>query len=136
MNLTSASRYSYVRPSRTAIEGVRPMFRLAAILVLALGLAGCDILANGFAYTRAVEKNLQASTHVKPHVGFNWSNGRFEVVTVTFPGIPETKSLRELADEVRATVYREFKQKPMKIVLGFELKKSDSGTTAQLQETR
>jgi hypothetical protein len=111
------------------------MFRLAAILVLAVGLAGCDILTNGFRYTRAVEKNLQASTHVKPEVGFNWSNGRFEVVTVTFPGIPD-KPLRELADEVRATVYREFKQKPMKIVLSFELKKSDSGTTAQLQETR
>ena len=111
------------------------MFRLAAILVLAAGLAGCDILTNGFAYTRAVEKNLQASTHVKPHVGFNWSNGRLEVVTVTFPGIPD-KPVRELAEEVRATVYREFKQKPMKIVLGFELKKSDSGTTAQLQQTR
>ena len=111
------------------------MFRLAAILVLAAGLAGCDILTNGFAYTRAVEKNLQGSTHVKPHVGFNWSNGRLEVVTVTFPGIPD-KPVRELAEEVRAMVYREFKQKPMKIVLGFELKKSDSGTTAQLQETR
>jgi hypothetical protein len=111
------------------------MFRLATILVLALGLAGCDILTNGFAYTRAVEKNLQASTHVKPHVGFNWSNGRLEVITVTFPGIPD-KPVRELADELRATVYREFKQKPMRIVLGFELKKSDSGATAQLQETR
>jgi hypothetical protein len=111
------------------------MLRLAAILVLALGLAGCDIMTNGFAYTRAVENNLQASTHVRPHVGFNWSNGRLEVVTVTFPGIPD-KPVRELADEVRATVYREFKQKPMKIVLGFELKKSDPGTTAQLQETR
>jgi hypothetical protein len=111
------------------------VFRLAAILVLALGLAGCDILTTGFAYTRAVERNLQASTHVKPHVGFNWSNGRLEVVTVTFPGIPE-KSLRELADEIRATVYREFKQKPLKIVMGFELKASDPGRTAQLQAAR
>jgi hypothetical protein len=135
MNPTSVSRYSYVRPSRTAIEGVRPMFRLAAILVLAAGLAGCDIMTNGFAYTRAVERNLEASTKVKPGVSFNWNNGRLEVVTVTFPGIPD-RSVRELADEVRATVYREFKQRPMKIVLGFELKKSDSGTTAQLQETR
>lgn len=105
------------------------MFRLAAILVLALGFAGCDIMINGFAYARAVERNLETSTRVKPHVGFNWSNGRLEVVTVTFPGIPE-KPIRELADEVRATVYREFKQKPLKIVLGFELKASDPDRTA------
>lgn len=111
------------------------MFRIAAILVLALGLAGCDIMTSGFAYTRAVERNLETSTRVKPHVGFNWSNGRLEVVTVTFPGIPD-KPVRELAEEVRATVYREFKQKPMKIVLGFELKKSDSGAMAQLQDAR
>jgi hypothetical protein len=112
------------------------MFRLAAILVLAVGLAGCDVLTNGYAHTQAVGRSLEASTRVKPEVGFKWSNGRFEQVTVTFPGIPETRSLRELADEVRATVYREFKEKPQTIVLGFELKKSDSGTTAQLQQTR
>jgi hypothetical protein len=110
------------------------MFRLAAILVVALGLAGCDIMTNGFAYTRAVERNLETSTQVKPDVGFNWSNGRLELVTVTFPGIPETKPLRELAEEVRAVVYQEFKQRPQKIVLGFALRKSDSGTTAQLQD--
>lgn len=111
------------------------MLRLAAALVLAAALAGCDVMTNGFAYMRAVEKNLETSTGVKPGVGFNWRNGRLELVTVTFPSIPE-KSVRELAEEVRATVYREFKQKPLKIVMGFELRRSDSGTTAQLQETR
>jgi len=112
------------------------MFRLAAILVLALGLVGCDVLTNGYAHTQVVRRNLEASTRVKPEVGFKWSNGRFEQVTVTFPSIPETKSLRELADEVRAVVYREFKERPQTIVLGFELKKSDSGAMAQLQDVR
>jgi hypothetical protein len=111
------------------------MFRLAAVLVLAVGLVGCDVMINGFSYTRAVEKDLQSSTGVKPEVGFQWSNGRFERVTVTFPKIPD-KPLRELADEVRATVHKDFKDKPQTIVLGFALKKSDSGTTAQLQGTR
>ena len=112
------------------------MFRLAAILVLAVALAGCDVLTNGYAHIQAVGRNLEASTRVKPEVGFKWSNGRFEQVTVTFPSIPETRSLRELADEVRATVYKEFKDKPQTIVLGFELKKSDSGAMAQLQDAR
>ena len=111
------------------------MFKLAAILVVAFALAGCDIVTNGFAYTRAVERNLETSIGAKPEVGFNWSNGRLELVTVTFPGVPE-KPLRELAEEVRATVYKEFKQKPQKIVLGFELKKSDPGATAQVQDAR
>jgi hypothetical protein len=112
------------------------MFRIAAILVLAIGLAGCDVLTNGYAHTQAVGRNLEASTRVKPDVGFKWSNGRFEQVTVTFPSTPETKSLREFADEVRATVYKEFKEKPQTIVLGFELKKSDSRATARVQGVR
>jgi hypothetical protein len=112
------------------------MFRIAASLVLAIGLAGCDIVTNGFSYMRAVEKDLQTSTGVKPDVGFNWSNGRLEKVTVTFPRIPESKPLRELAEEVRATVYKDFKDRPQTIMLGFELKKSDPGATAQLQDAR
>jgi hypothetical protein len=37
---------------------------------------------------------------VKPEVGFNWHNGGFQSVTVTFPRVYAGKPLSELADAV------------------------------------
>jgi len=113
------------------------MVRVAALLVLALSLAGCDIigtLIDGFKYAKAVETDLQASTGMRPDVGFNWSNGRLVTVTVTFPRIDEKRPLPELAETVRHAVTSHFRQTPGDIVLGFSLGKSGSGTVAQLRE--
>ncbi len=68
------------------------MLRVAALLVLALSLAGCDMvstLVDGYKYTKAVEADLEASIGMRPQVGFNWSNGRLVTVSVTFPRIDE-----------------------------------------------
>jgi hypothetical protein len=100
--------------------------KTVAIVVLAAGLAGCgaaDLVTNGFAYTKAVETDLESATGVRPAVGFNWSNGSFRSVTVTFPRVYAGKPLGELADTVREVVARDFKQAPEKIVLGFALDK-------------
>jgi hypothetical protein len=97
-----------------------------AIVGLAACLAGCgaaDLISNGLAYTRAVEADLEHATGVKPQVGFNWHNGSFQSVTVTFPRVYADKPLSELADIVRAVVARDFKQAPDTIVLGFSLQK-------------
>jgi hypothetical protein len=113
------------------------MVRVAALLVLALSLAGCDMigtLIDGFKYAKAVETDLQASTGMRPDVGFNWSNGRLVTVTVTFPRIDEKRPLPELAETVRHAVTSHFRQTPGDIVLGFSLGKSGSGTVAQLRE--
>ena len=102
------------------------MLRLATITALAIGLAACgmiDAMRDGLKRTRAVESDLEASTGVKPSVGFNWHNGELVVVTVTFPQVIE-RSVRELAGVVRASVEKEFAQKPNDIVLGFSLGKS------------
>jgi hypothetical protein len=107
------------------------------LLVLALSLAGCDMIStliDGFKYAKAVETDLQASTGMRPDVGFNWSNGRLVTVTVTFPRIDEKRPLPELAETVRHAVTSHFRQTPGDIVLGFSLGKSGSGTTAQLRE--
>ena len=96
------------------------MLRIAAALVLALTLAGCDAantVTEGFNHAKAVEKDLEGSTGVKPNVGFNWSNGRLVQVTVTFPRLIESKPLHELAEAARASVGREFKQTPDNILL-------------------
>jgi hypothetical protein len=98
----------------------------AAIVVLAVNLAGCgvvDLISNGLAYSRAVEADLEQVTSVRPGVGFNWHNGSFESVTVTFPRVYTGKSLDELAGMVREVVARDFKQAPDTIVLGFALKR-------------
>jgi hypothetical protein len=97
-----------------------------AMVWLAAWLAGCgaaDLISNGLAYARAVEADLEHATGVKPQVGFNWHNGSFQSVTVTFPGIYTDKPLGELAVAVREVVARDFKQMPGTVVLGFSLGK-------------
>jgi hypothetical protein len=78
-------------------------------------------LVNGFRYAKAIESDLEQVTGLKPEVGFNWSNGRLVVVTVTFPRLYDTKTVRELAEAVRAAVGKEFRQTPENIVLAFSL---------------
>ena len=100
--------------------------RAIALVLLAVGLAGCvgaDLISNGFSHTREVETDLDRTTGVKPKVGFNWRNGSFQSVTVTFPGVYAASPLDELAETVRAVVARDFKQTPATIVLAFSLSK-------------
>jgi hypothetical protein len=102
------------------------MYRIIAIIVMAAGLAACDMistLTNGMKHVSAVEAALQLQTGLKPDVGFNWRNGRLALVTVTFPRLYERKPLRALAEDVRAVVRQEFEQTPEKIVLGFAMDK-------------
>ena len=98
------------------------MVRMAAVLLVALTLAACDAVntvTEGFEHAKAIETDLEASTGVRPNVGFNWSNGRLTSVTVTYPRLNESKPLPELAAAIRAAVTKEFKQKPEKIVVAF-----------------
>ena len=110
------------------------MFRILAVAFLAIGLAACDSVSSvtdGFQQARSVENTLAESIGIRPQVGFNWSNGRLTSVTVTFPRIHETKSLRELAEAVRTAVGKEFKQTPDNIVLAFSLGKTEPGIKAE-----
>jgi hypothetical protein len=114
------------------------MVRVAALLIVAAGLAACDMigtLTHGISYARAVETDLESALGIRPQVGFNWHNGSLRQVTVTFPRLYEAKPLREVAATVRKAVGKEFKQTPDDIVLGFSLGKSDTGTMAQLTDT-
>jgi hypothetical protein len=100
------------------------MSRLAAILLLAMGLVGCDAistLTDGFKYAKAVETDLQKSTGLTPQVGFNWKNGHLVQVTVLFPRLYDAKPIGELAAIVRSAVTTEFKQKPETILLTFAI---------------
>jgi hypothetical protein len=106
--------------------------------MFAISLTACDVTSTfteGSKQARAVESALETSTGVKPNVGFNWQNGQLTSVTVIFPAIPETKPLRELADEVRATVGKEFKQVANNVVLAFSLGKTAPSTKADAPTT-
>jgi len=98
------------------------MFRIAAALIFVVALSACgavNTMTEGFKHAKAVETDLEASTGVRPQVGFNWNNGRLVSVTVQYPRLIESKSLSDLAEAARAAVGREFKQTPENIVLGF-----------------
>jgi hypothetical protein len=115
-----------VVPARPCDAQEISMFRIAAALILAFTLAACDAVntvTEGFSHAKAVEKDLEGSTGVKPNVGFNWNNGRLTSVTVTFPRLVESKPLHELAEAARASVGREFKQTPDNILLTFAVPK-------------
>jgi len=112
--------------------------RIFALGMFAVSLTACDVtstLTEGSKQARAVESALETSTGVKPNVGFNWQNGQLTSVTVIFPAIPETKPLRELADEVRATVGKEFKEGANNVVLAFSLGKLVPSTKADAPAT-
>jgi uncharacterized protein YceK len=115
------------------------MARVAVLLIVALGLAGCDsvnTLTDGLKHSRAVESDLEAAVGMRPQVGFNWSNGSLTMVTVTFPRIEQKRSLPELADTVRQVVAKNFQQTPRDIVLGFSLAKSSTETHADAEAER
>lgn len=100
------------------------MPKIALLFVVVLSLASCgvvDTMFDGFKHVSAVRNALAAATGMKPEVGFNWHNGRLNKVTVTFPRLYRAKPLTELADTVRLTVTKEFKQAPDDIVLAFSL---------------
>jgi hypothetical protein len=102
------------------------MLRIATALVLVLALAGCDAVntvTEGMGHAKAVEKDLEGATGVKPNVGFNWKNGSLVQVTVQFPRLIESKSLQDLAAAARESIGREFKQTPDNIVLAFAIPK-------------
>jgi hypothetical protein len=110
------------------------MVRIAAALVVALGLALClalglaacdavDTMTEGLNHAKAVESDLEGSTGVRPQVGFNWNNGRLASVMVTYPRLYDAKPLSELAAAARTAVGKEFKQTPDTIVLAFALGK-------------
>ena len=112
--------------------------KIFALGLFVLSLTACDVtstLTEGSKQARAVESALETSTGVKPNVGFNWQNGHLTSVTVIFPAIPETKPLREIADEVRATVGKEFKQEANNVVLAFSLGKVVPSTKADAPAT-
>jgi hypothetical protein len=98
------------------------MLRIAIALVFALALTACDAVntvSEGMKHVKAVEADLEASTGVRPQVGFNWSNGRLVSVTVTYPRLLDSKPLNELAAAARDAIGKEFKQKAEHIVLAF-----------------
>jgi hypothetical protein len=116
-----------------------PMRKIIAIIVLATGLAACGIIntfVNGFKYSEAVAVDLEQATGLKPGVGFNWHNGRLIRVTVSFPKLYDAKPLRELAEVVRTSVTKQFKEVPADIELGFSLGATAPDTAAQAEHPR
>lgn len=115
------------------------MLKIAVVLFGVIALASCDMIntvKDGLKHTRATAARLEASTGVRPEVGFNWKDGRLTAVTVLFPRLYEKKGLRELAAIVRRSVSSEFRQKPDDIVLSFSLGPSDGGNVAMAQPAR
>ena len=115
------------------------MRKIIAIIILATSLAACGIIStfvNGFKYAEAVAVDLEQATGLKPGVGFNWHNGRLVRVTVTFPKLYDAKPVRELADVVRTSVRKQFKQTPEDIELGFSLGATAPDTSAQAEQPR
>lgn len=97
--------------------------RMAIAIVSLAGCGVVDLISNGMSYSKAVETDLEHATGIKPEVGFNWHNGSFESVTVTFPQLYADKPLDELAHTVRGVVAKDFKKTPDTIVLAFSLKR-------------
>ena len=98
---------------------------LLALLLIAT-LSGCDAFGtfqHGVEQSLAVASELEKSEGIKPFVGFNWNNGTLQSVSITYPAIPNERSLQQLSDNAQAAVGRHFKQQPDQIVLAFSIRK-------------
>jgi hypothetical protein len=92
---------------------------------IALALTACgpvDTLKEGFAHSKAVSENLEKTLGVKSFVGFNWSNGSLDSVSVTFEGIPANVPLADIVEKSKRAVANEFKQLPSQVVISFAVK--------------
>ena len=99
--------------------------RVPAVILIALALAACgpvDTLKEGFAHSQAVSDSLEKTLGVKSFVGFNWSNGSLDSVSVTFQGIPANVPLGDIVEKSKQAVASEFKQLPSEVVISFALK--------------
>jgi len=99
--------------------------RVLPVISIMLALAGCgpvDTLKEGFAHSQAVSESLEKTLGVKPFVGFNWSNGTLDSVSVTFQGIPANVPLADIVDKSKQAVSAEFKQLPTQVLISFALK--------------
>lgn len=99
--------------------------RVLAVMSIALALTACgpvDTLKEGFAHSKAVSENLEKTLGVKSFVGFNWSNGSLDSVSVTFEGIPANVPLADIVEKSKRAVANEFKQLPSQVVISFAVK--------------
>jgi len=99
--------------------------RVPAVIAIAFALTACgpvDTLKEGFAHSQAVSESLEKTLGVKSFVGFNWSNGSLDSVSVTFQGIPANVPLADIAEKSKQAITSEFKQLPSQIVISFTLK--------------
>jgi hypothetical protein len=124
--------------------------RIAAVLMLATGLSGCDPVSDaintatdGLKESAAVATDLDADlgnstaeTIIQTtEVGAKWDNGRLTQVTVTFKWPYDGRPIGQLAADLRKAVATEFKQKPQKILLTFEIKPEAEAQTSALRVT-
>ena len=115
-----------IQSGRTAVA------RILLLLVLTMNIAACDfvgVMKDGMQQSEAVAKELEETTGIRPQVGFNWQNGRLASVTVFYPRIHETKSLRDLAAAARTAIGHHFKDTPDNILLTFSAGKDEPAGT-------
>jgi hypothetical protein len=78
-----------------------------------------DTMTEGFKHTEEVASDLEKSVGTKPLVGFQWSNGTLNNVSVTFEGIPADKSVADIALLARKSIATNFKQEPRQVLVSF-----------------
>src|SRR3954468_23851876 len=109
------------------------MARILLLVVLALTIGACDfvdVMKEEMAQSGEVANELEETTGMRPEVGFNRQNGRLVSVTVFYPRIHDTKSLRELAAAARTAIGHHFKETPDNILLTFSAGKAKPAGTS------
>lgn len=101
---------------------MRRMKKLVVLLALVFSIAGCgafDSLSDGLKHSEEVSADLEKALGRKPLVGFRWSNGFLTSVSVTFEGVPDAKSTRDIVALARASIAQHFAQEPKTILVSF-----------------
>jgi hypothetical protein len=100
-------------------------YRFLPAISIAIALAACgpvDTFKDGFAHSQAVSESLEKTLGLKPFVGFNWSDGTLDSVSVTFQGIPANVPLTDIVAKSKSAVAAEFKQLPSQVIISFALR--------------
>jgi hypothetical protein len=97
------------------------MMRTLVILALALTLLfGCgffDSTVELYNQSKEVEAEMSRELGVETFVGFNYTNGSLNDVTIAFIGMPENLPVEEMVARAKSSVSSHFESSPKQVTV-------------------
>lgn len=92
-----------------------------ALFALLLNCGVYDTMAEGLEHSNNVATEIEEVIGSKPYVSFNWSNGSFASINVTFNNTLPDKPVSEIVAIARESIISNFEEYPEQIIVSFTI---------------